>query len=78
MLFLFKCRWFSQWGLTSESEKHQRKQVQSITDPANLTCEMAPFEFRKPGLDTEIREAAFAYVTDLNRFIQLHLDGNEK
>jgi len=39
---------------------------------------MAPFEFRKPGLDTEIREAAFAYVTDLNRFIQLHLDGNEK
>ena len=40
---------------------------------------MVPFEFKRvPGCDTEIREAGFGYVTDLNRFIQLHLDENEK
>lgn len=71
-------RWFDQWGLASESEKHQRKQVQTITDPANLMCEMVPFEFKKPGCDTEIREAEFGYITDLNRFMQLHLDENER
>ena len=38
---------------------------------------MAPFEFKRPGCDTEIRQAAFGYVTDLNRFTQLHLDENE-
>lgn len=71
-------RWFHQWGLASECEKHQRKQVQSITDPENLNCEMVPFKFKKPGSDAQIREAEFAYVTDLDRFIQLHLDGNDK
>ena len=66
------------WGLGSESEKHQRKQVQAITDPENLLCEMVPFKFRRPGCDTEIPEAEFGYITDLNRFIQLQLDENEK
>ena len=55
--------------------------MQSITDPENVTCEVAPFElseFRKPALDTEIREAAFANVTDLNRLIRLHFNGKDK
>ena len=72
------CRWFDQWGLSSESEKHQRKQVQSITDPANLVCEMVPFEFKKPGCNPEIKQAEFGYVADLTQFVQLHLDENEK
>ena len=72
------CRWFDQWGLSSESEKHQRKQVQSITDPANLVCEMVLFEFKKPGCNPEIKQAEFGYVADLNQFVQLHLDENEK
>ena len=72
------CRWFDQWGLSSESEKHQQKQVQSITDPANLVCEMVPFEFKKPGCNPEIKQAEFGYVADLNQFVQLHLDENEK
>ena len=63
------CRWFDQWGLSSESEKHQRKQVQSITDPANLVCEMVPFEFKKPGGNPEIKQAEFGYVADLNQFV---------
>ena len=72
------CRWFDQWGLSSESEKHQQKQVQSITDPANLVCEMVPFEFKKAGCNPEIKQAEFGYVRDLNQFVQLHLDENEK
>ena len=72
------CRWFDQWGLSSESEKHQQKQVQSITDPANLVCEMVPFEFKNPGCNPEIKQAEFGYVADLNQFVQLHLDENEK
>ena len=50
-------------------KKSQQKQVQSITDPANLVCEMIPFEFKKPGCHPEVREAEFGYVTDLNQFI---------
>ena len=67
-----------QWGLSSESEISQRKQVQSITDPANLGCEMVPFEFKKPGCHPEIMETEFGYVTDLSQFIHLHLVKNEK
>lgn len=52
--------------------------MQSITDPENLMCEMVPFELKNPGCDSEIREAEFGYITDLDRFIQLHLDENEK
>ena len=74
----YKCRWFDQWGLASESEKDQRKQAKTITDPDNLISEMVPFEFKTPGSDAEIREAEFAYIADLNRFIQLHLDANEE
>ena len=59
-------RWFDQWGLASESEKDQRKQVKNITNPENLTCEMAPIEFKRPGCETEIWQQAFGYVTDLN------------
>ena len=59
-------------------KKSQQKQVQSITDPANLVCEMIPFEFKKPGCHPEVREAEFGYVTDLNQFIHLHLSENEK
>ena len=47
--------------------------MQSIINPENLNCEKVSFEFKKPGSDTEIREAEFAYVTDLDRFIQLQL-----
>ena len=72
------CRWFDQWGLSSESEKHQQKQVQSITDPAYLVSEMVPSEFKKPGCNPEIKQAEFGYVADLNQFVQLHLDENEK
>ena len=67
-----------QWGLSSESEISQRKQVQSITDPANLGCEMVPFEFKKPGCHPEIMETEFGYVTDLSQFIHLRLVKNEK
>ena len=59
-------------------KKSQQKQVQSITDPANLVCEMIPFEFKKPGCHPEVREAEFGYVTDLNQFIHLHLVDNAK
>ena len=52
--------------------------MKSITDPDNLMCEMGPFEFKKPGCDTVIREAECGFVTDLNCFVQLHLDDNEK
>ena len=57
---------------------YPRKQVQSITDPANLVCQMVSFEFKKPSCNPEIREAEFGYVADLNQFIKLHLDENEK
>ena len=63
---------------TSESEISQRKQVQSITDPANLVCEMVPFELKKPGCHPEVRGAEFGYATDLNQFIHLYLSENEK
>ena len=69
---------YDQWGLSSESEISQRKQVQSITDPANLGCEMVPFEFKKPGCHPEIMETEFGYVTDLSQFIHLRLVKNEK
>ena len=67
-----------QWGLSSESEISQRKQVQSITDPANLGCEMVPFEFKKPSCHPEIMETEFGYVTDLSQFIHFRLVKNEK
>ena len=51
----------------------QQKQLQSITDPANLVCEMV----QEPGCHPEIRKE-FGYVTDSNQFIHLHLVENEK
>ena len=39
---------------------------------------MVPFEFKKPGCNPEIEQAEFGYVADLNQFVQLHLDENEK
>ena len=39
---------------------------------------MVPFEFKRPGCNPEIKEAEFGYVADLNQFVQLHLDENEK
>ena len=40
--------------------------------------DMVPFEFKRPGCNPEIKEAEFGYVADLNQFVQLHLDENEK
>ena len=39
---------------------------------------MVPFEFQNPGCNPEIKQAEFGYVPDLNQFVQLHLDENEK
>ncbi|CAH3149265.1 unnamed protein product, partial [Porites evermanni] len=56
-------RWFNQWRLSSETEKDQPKQVQSITDPANFVCEMMLFEFKKPGCNPEIKKAENGRLT---------------
>ena len=50
------CRWFHLWGLATESEIQQRRQVQSISDPTTLVREMVLFEL-KPW--TEIKKAEF-------------------
>ena len=71
-------RWFDQWGLVSESEKHQREQAKSISDPDNVKCEMAPFESKKAGEDTEIVQREYAYVVDINKSVKLHLEANER
>jgi len=42
-----------------------------------LVCETVPFEFKRPGYDTEIKEAEFGCSADLNRFVQLYLDENK-
>ena len=39
---------------------------------------MVPFEFKKPSCNPEIREGEFGYVANLNQFIKLNLDENEK
>ena len=63
----------------TESEKEQRKQVSELTDPENLVCEMMPFQFSGNRRDeSEIREAAHCYVTDLPRFVKLYLDANKE
>ena len=33
---------------------------------------------KKPGCNPDIKQAEFGYVADLNQFVQLHLDENEK
>ena len=67
----------SVWGIQSESEKYQRRQIQDITDPTNLECQMLPLQSAS-GKILVIKEEPCCFVLDLVSFITFYLEKNKE